>query len=281
MHVKRNIVIEGSFDRPIVLDYGYQQNGIKKPIVVFAHGFKGFKDWGHFNMVMQHFIKNGCAFVKFNFSHNGGTVEQPIDFPDLEAFGNNNYTKELADIRSVVDWVENNQEISTEEVDVNQIYLIGHSRGGGISVIAANEDTRIKKLICWAPVSDLVNRYNEKQLDEWKDAGVLYVSNARTGQQMPMYYQMVEDTLKNSARFSIEKAANELSIPHLIIHGTADEAVSVSEGAKIHRWNVGSELMVVEGASHTFGAVHPYQKDCFSNDVKIVLEKTLSFIKAQ
>ena len=159
MLISRNDIIPGKNGRPIVLDFGYKPNGIKKPIVVFAHGFKGFKDWGHFNMVMEHIIANDCAFVKFNFSHNGGTAEQPIDFPDLEAFGNNNYTKELDDLRSVIDWVENNQEIPNHEVDVDQIYLIGHSRGGGISILASKEDKRIKKLITWASVSDLINRY--------------------------------------------------------------------------------------------------------------------------
>ena len=44
------------------------------------------------------FAASGIAVLKFNFSHNGGTVEQPIDFPDLEAFGHNNYTKELDDL---------------------------------------------------------------------------------------------------------------------------------------------------------------------------------------
>ena len=50
----------------------------------------------------KEFAKDGFCFIKFNFSHNGGTVEQPIDFPDLEAFGNNNYTKELDDLESVI-----------------------------------------------------------------------------------------------------------------------------------------------------------------------------------
>ncbi|WP_435524823.1 hypothetical protein [Chryseobacterium indoltheticum] len=36
--------------------------------------------------------------VKFNFSHNGTTVEDPENFADLEAFGNNNYSKELSDL---------------------------------------------------------------------------------------------------------------------------------------------------------------------------------------
>lgn len=275
-----NNIIPGKYDKPIVFDYGFIPNGTKKPIVVFAHGFKGFKDWGHFNMLMEHFAENGFMFIKFNFSHNGGTVEQPIDFPDLEAFGNNNYTKELGDLRSVVDWVENNSEIPKQEVDTNQIYLIGHSRGGGLSILAASEDDRIKKLICWAPVSDLINRFSEEQLVHWKKEGVLYVPNARTEQQMPMYYQIVEDTLKNRDRFNIEAAAKSLTVPHLIIHGTADEAVNLSEGMNIHQWSTNSEILVVEGGNHTFGAFHPYEELNFPSGVSIVLEKTLAFIQS-
>ena len=37
-------------------------------------------------------------FVKFNFSHNGTTLESPSDFKDLESFGNNNFSKELYDL---------------------------------------------------------------------------------------------------------------------------------------------------------------------------------------
>ncbi len=278
MVIERNIVVDGEFDKPILLDYGFDLTGKKRPVVIFAHGFKGFKDWGHFNMVMEHFIKNGFAFVKFNFSHNGGTVEQPIDFPDLEAFGNNNYTKELSDLKSVVDWVEGNAEIPSSEIDTNQIYLIGHSRGGGVAVLAANEDERVKKLVCWAPVADLISRFNEQQLALWKKEGVLFVPNARTNQQMPLYYQLVEDTLKHTERFSIEAAAKSLSIPHLIIHGTADEAVALSEGEHIHKWSKHSEMCIVEGGNHTFGAFHPYNEQDFPKDVEIVLAQTLLFL---
>ena len=112
MLISRNDVIQGKHNKPILLDIGYKPNGIQKPIIVFAHGFKGFKDWGHFNKVMEYFIDKDFIFVKFNFSHNGGTVQNPIDFPDLEAFGNNNYSKELADLSTVLDWIENNESIS-------------------------------------------------------------------------------------------------------------------------------------------------------------------------
>ena len=56
------------------------------PLIIFCHGYKGFKDWGAWNLMAEAFAKIGFCFIKFNFSHNGGTIEQPIDFPDLEAF---------------------------------------------------------------------------------------------------------------------------------------------------------------------------------------------------
>ncbi len=226
MLISKNDIIQGKHNKPILVDSGYVPNGIKKPIVVFAHGFKGFKDWGHFNKVMEYFVENGFAFIKFNFSHNGGTVDQPIDYPDLDAFGNNNYSIELDDLETVIDWLENNTLIPSEEIDTEQIYIIGHSRGGGISILAANEDKRIKKLITWAAVSDLIRRIPEEQMVEWKEKGVIYIENGRTHQQMPMYYQFVENVKNNLDRLNIEQAAKSLDIPFLIIHGTNDEAVN-------------------------------------------------------
>jgi len=225
---------------------------------------------------MEYFIESDFAYVKFNFSHNGGTVEQPIDFPDLEAFGNNNYTKELADLRTVIDWIE---KYESSEIDKSEIYLIGHSRGGGISIIAANEDDRIKKLITWAAVADLINRYPKEVIDNWKKEGVLFVENTRTNQQMPLYYQLAEDVLDNMERFNIERAAKVIDIPHLIIHGTADEAVSIDEAKNLNKWNSKSELFIIQDSGHTFGAAHPFADISFPEDVQLVLNKTLEFIK--
>jgi pimeloyl-ACP methyl ester carboxylesterase len=276
MKISKNNIIPGEHGKPIVLDYGFKVNGVQKPVVIFAHGFKGFKDWGHFNKVMDYFIENDFSFVKFNFSHNGGTADQPIDFPDLEAFGNNNYTKELSDLRKVIDWVES---VEQEEMDKTQIYLIGHSRGGGISILSAYEDKRIKRLITWASVADLINRYPEEVLVQWKKEGVLYVENGRTKQQMPLYYQLAEDTLRNKERFNIESVAKQLQIPHLILHGSADEVVGLKEAENINKWSKTSEMIVLEGAGHSFGASHPYTDKRFPRDVALVLRETLNFIR--
>jgi hypothetical protein len=58
--------------------------------------------------------------------------------------------------------------------------------------------------------------------------GVAYYANSRTGQQMPLYYQLKEDYQRNVNRFDVMNAITELEIPLLICHGTNDEAVPVT-----------------------------------------------------
>ena len=66
-------------------------------IIIFCHGFKGFKDWGGFNYVADFFINKNIIFYKFNFSHNGTSLNNPNEICDLEKFSQNNFTKELYD----------------------------------------------------------------------------------------------------------------------------------------------------------------------------------------
>ena len=164
-----------------------------KPIVIFCHGYKGFKDWGAWNIVAETFAKSQLFFVKMNFSHNGGTVENPIDFPDLKAFGENNYTKELDDLEVVISYLLKEVNFKNE-MHQRKITLIGHSRGGGTCLIKANEDQRISKVITWAGVSDFGMRFpKEPILSQWKKEGVVYITNQRTLQEMPHYYSFYED----------------------------------------------------------------------------------------
>ena len=205
MILKNNYIIESRHQKPIVIDTTRVADKERMPLIIFCHGYKGFKDWGAWHLMANAFARAGFLFLKFNFSHNGGTVEQPIDFPDLEAFGNNNYTKELDDLKCVIDWVFKNDAI--KNTNLNNITLIGHSRGGGIACIKAEEDPRIKQIISLASVSSYGRRspMNE-DLEQWKQEGVKYVLNGRTKQRMPHYYQFYEDFIKNRARLTIKGA---------------------------------------------------------------------------
>ncbi|MFB9053129.1 alpha/beta hydrolase family protein [Formosa undariae] len=274
-----NTPLKGTHGKPILTDIFYTENNSSKPIIIFCHGYKGFKDWGAWNLMAQTFAKADYFFIKFNFSHNGGTAEQPIDFPDLEAFGQNNYTKELDDLKSVIDWITSNTEYNTE-VDTNNITLIGHSRGGGIVTIKAEEDSRITRIISLAGVSDYASRMsNGNALEQWKTDGVKYVVNGRTKQNMPHYYQFFEDFKTHENRLNIERAASHLNMPHLIIHGDNDSSVKIEEAYKLHEWNPKSEIKIIKGANHVFETSHPWNQGQLPIQLQEVINVVLDFIK--
>ena len=136
MNILKNFSVQGKHHKSIITDLYFNKTSVKKPLVIFCHGYKGYKDWGAFDLMSSNFLKANMAFLKFNFSHNGGTPNQPIDFPDLEAFGNNNYTKELDDLECIINWICTTTKFKNE-IDTNNITLIGHSRGGAIAIIKA------------------------------------------------------------------------------------------------------------------------------------------------
>jgi pimeloyl-ACP methyl ester carboxylesterase len=279
MIIDKNNMLQGKHQKPILVDAFYKESKQPKPVVIFCHGYKGFKDWGAWNLMAIAFANAGFFFVKFNFSHNGGTIEQPIDFPDLEAFGNNNYTKELDDLETVIDWISNSTHFS-KEVDTNKLSLIGHSRAGGIVSIKAEEDKRVSKVITLAGVCDYKKRTaTTSELKQWKIDGVKYVLNGRTKQKMPHYYQFFEDFNTNEIRLTIKRAVENLTVPMLIIHGDSDTSVFINEAESLHQWNPNSQLEIIENANHVFNTSHPWTSKKLSNELEKVVEKCNTFLR--
>ena len=102
----KHLEIDGCNGRKISIDYRFKETQKSLIPIIYVHGFKGFKDWGASNLVADSFANQGFLFLKFNFSHNGVTPKNPLDFVDLEAFGMNNYLIELKELGVVIDWLE-------------------------------------------------------------------------------------------------------------------------------------------------------------------------------
>jgi dienelactone hydrolase len=276
--IRTTKIITGSANKPILTDSRFIENGKPKPIIIFSHGFKGYKDWGAFNLMADYLAEAGFVFIKFNFSYNGGTMEDPIDFPDLEAFGLNNYSIEMNDLGLVIDAAVDGQLVDRSEINTKQITLMGHSRGGGISILKAAEDKRIAKLVTLAAVSDFSKRFpTGKALAEWKEEGVQFILNSRTKQRMPMYFQMYEDFIANKDRLNIPLAATRLNIPYFILHGTDDETVQSKEAQALDARCSKSTLMLVQNANHTFGMKHPWELGELSDPLVDVLDQIVTF----
>ncbi|KRO88119.1 MAG: DUF1749 domain-containing protein [Bacteroidetes bacterium] len=282
MNVEKNLILEEKNKKSIVYDVFHLNNSIRKPLVVFSHGYKGFKDWGPWDLVGKEFAKHNFVFVKFNFSHNGGTLNNPIDFPDLKAFGNNNYTHELDDIDRVLNFFKTSNPYS-KNIDLNAIILIGHSRGGGSILIKASENLLVKGVITWAGVSDFKARFlkeNTPGFKAWKDKGVTYVKNQRTEQSMPHFFQFYEDFRKNEKRLNIRSAVEKLKIPYLIIHGDKDQSVLPFEAENLMSWNKLNKLLILEEGNHTFSAKHPWPFNYLPKELKQVTLSSIKFIKS-
>lgn len=277
--IQKNRILKRDGKKPILWDAFFTANETQKPLVIFCHGYKGFKDWGAWDLVAEAFANAGYFFVKFNFSHNGGTMEQPIDFPDLDAFAENNYSKELEDLDAIINFLHSTSNPFQSEIDPNQLILIGHSRGGGITILKASEDNRITQLITWASVSDFGKRTaTSGELEQWKKEGVKYVLNGRTKQQMPHNYQFYEDFKTHETRLNIENAVKNLNIPHLIIHANDDPSVKYREAEDLHAWNPKSILFPIEKSDHVFGASHPWQDSTLPKPLATVVQKSMEFI---
>ncbi|MEO1049808.1 MAG: dienelactone hydrolase [Bacteroidota bacterium] len=265
-------------NRPFLVDVRYNPTNQTKPIILFIHGFKGFKDWGHFNLVADFFMRSGFVYAKLNTSLNGTTPEHTTDFVDLEAFGQNNFSIELDDIEVTIDHLFSEASpVPPGEIDLQKLYLIGHSRGGGLALMKAAEDKRVKKVASWAAINDLEKRWPEEALSAWQKEGVQYIYNARTDQQMPLYYQIVEDFHEHRDRLDIPNIVKRLDQPLLFLHGTADETLPYRMAEEMKAWNPESELMLIDNGSHTFGGAHPWEGDEIPHHSQLAIDRTLAF----
>jgi len=266
--------------RPITYDVRFLADGTRKPIVLFAHGFKGFKDWGYFNLMADTFAKAGIVFAKYNHSHNGTTPDKPTEFTDLEAFGHNNFSIEMDDTGAMIDYIFSTDfPVPDQEIDRERLFLMGHSRGGGLVLMKAYEDARVRAVITLAAVTNWEDRWPDALLQEWKKNGVHIIQNSRTGQDMPLYYQIVENYYQHKERFDLPEIIRNLNVPVLAFHGTEDPTVPAQMAHDLGAWNGLARVEIVEGADHTFGGKHPYDDEKLPKHANFMVQSSIHFIK--
>ncbi len=279
----KNKVIQGSRGRQTLLDCYYNENGAQKPVIIFCHGFKGFKDWGCFDLMAERFVEAGIIFIKFNFSFNGGTIENPIDFPDLEAFSENNYSTELNDLGEVIDLLFRGDLVSLEEMDDARVSLMGHSRGGGIVLLKTAEDSRIYKTVTLAAVADFgyFFKADPSMVEECRKNGVIYIENSRTLQMMPIKYQFYEDYETHLSRLSILERVSKMPQEVLLFHGTKDSTVPMKSANALFEVIPNARLKLMEGADHVFGAYQPYFENKLPEDFKQLIHHSILFLSEE
>ncbi len=217
-------------------------------LVVVVHGFKGFKDWGFFPWIAEFLCDEGLAVVRFNMSRSG-IGDRPDEFDRLDLFADDTYTTQIHDLVDVVRHAQS-------RFRGLPLFLLGHSRGGGVSLLAARELDDLAGIVTWSSISR-IDRWDEETKRKWRARGTLEVLNTRTKQVMPMSTRILDDYERHASRLDILDSAGRLNVPLLSVHGGRDESVPLRESQEIVTRARDSSLMVIEGASHTYNAIHP------------------------
>lgn len=209
------------------------QTGVKNWILVMAHGFTSNKNTKNFVKLSKMLGKKGVSSFRFDFFGHGDSEGGFADITISEA---------VDDILHAIKFVK--------KLGYKNIGLLGSSFGGISSIIAASKTPNLSLLALKSPVSDYwkleKERYTNKELREWKDQGFKEYEN--DGKFMKLSYSFIEDFKNNDAY----KAAKNIKVPTLIVHGDTDNDVPYSQSQKLAKILPDARLVTIKGADHRY-----------------------------
>lgn len=233
-------------------DKSYQKH---KPIVIISHGYKGFREWGFIPYLSEKLSENNCISVNIDFSLNGIVDSQKIIF-DTELFAINTISQEIIDLNLLIDYLKKEQFENWN----GEIYLIGHSLGGAISIIVANERNDINGICLMGTISTL-DRNTQRQKDLWRANGKVEMKIPTTEQVIWQNVEYLEDKERNRDRFNVLRCISNLQIPIAIIHGEQDVTVPIKEAKLLFEASKNNNkvrLELIPKCNHIFNVKHPF-----------------------
>ncbi|MEM7164614.1 MAG: alpha/beta fold hydrolase [Planctomycetota bacterium] len=241
-------IIRGTVELP-------PEDTLPAPVVVFCHGFKGFKDWGGWPWLSRRLAARGFIVNRFNFSYCG--VAHSDDLHDEPAkFSQNTYGLEIDDLRALL---ARRQEWGINDVPCRgTVGLLGHSRGGLVSLLYAPDDLTIGA-VATLGAPGRSDRFDDEQVAEWRRVGKMEIPNARTGQLLHLDRSVLEDYESNRERYNVAAAIDRRAVPTMVIHAADDATVGIDEAHLIYnRVQAPRRLEVFPEGGHTFGTKHPF-----------------------
>jgi len=241
--------IEGADGGPLRLDRYPARRSHSIGPVVLVHGFRAWKRWGFLPLLASRLAAEGFDAVAFSAS-GSGIADDSGAFAEPQRFRRNTYAQELGDLDRVVTWAIARNSRS------RRASLVGHSRGGTLSILHAASDPRIACVAALAPQSR-VGMWKETEIAAWERGEDVAIYDFRTRSSLPLGPDLWRDyAVHREDRYDVLRAAAALGRPLLLVHGARDRVVS-PEHARILAERASpdlTELLILEGAGHSFQA---------------------------
>lgn len=200
-------------------------DGKSRDIVVIGHGVTGNKDRPWAQTLAETLTDAGLASLRISFAGNGASEGR---------FEDSTISKELDDLCAVLD-----------VLDDWRITYAGHSMGGAVGVLAATNDPRIQFLI------SLAGMVHTKDFAARKFGAQIPGSSCMWEKPECPLSQIYMDDMRSIG--SVVELASKISVPWLLLHGSADTVVPMQDSIDIIQ-DAGkqAELRILPGVDHVF-----------------------------
>ena len=199
-------------------------------------------------MLAKELQKNGIASVRYDKrgigeSKNSGLQESDLRFEHY--------------VKDVEDWVE----LLKENDRFSEIIVLGHSEGSLIGMIASQKN-EVEKFISVAgagiSAGDIIRQQLKAQPPVVLNQSLPIIEKLENGEREENVPQMLYSLFRPSVqpymiswfKYDPQKEIAKLDKPVLIIQGTTDIQVSVSDADKLALANKKSQKQIIEGMNH-------------------------------
>jgi alpha-beta hydrolase superfamily lysophospholipase len=211
-----------------IIEYTFhagQENA--RNLLIIGHGLTGNKDRPFVVALAEAVAAQGLPVLRLSFSGNGGSGGD---------FRQSTISKEVDDLKAV---------LSAADASGYRVIYAGHSMGGAVGVLAAASDERIKFLISLAGMVNTKAFYKREFGEVTPDSGCMWEEAS-----CPLSSTFKND-LENIG--STASKAGEIKVPWLLVHGTEDDVVPISDSQEIFaQANEPKKLVEIPGANHVF-----------------------------
>jgi pimeloyl-ACP methyl ester carboxylesterase len=230
--------------------HGTTSDSIATPtgVVLIAHGFKGYKDYGMFPWLARKLTEQGQLVHRFNFSHSGMTAgDGPFERPDL--FERDTWNFQVDDLSILT------REFSQEGLPMT---LLGHSRGGVSCLLAAGRGAvkvdGVISLSAPATCNPMVPTMQQELLLK----GFIESPSSRTDQMLHVGRAFLQDQLDEPATHDLLPLVETIDSPILVIHGEVDPTVSVESAIAIAAAGQSTTVVRVPDGDHVYNTPNPF-----------------------
>jgi len=212
-----------------------------KRVCILSHGiFVTRSENGRFDRFAKTLANNDISNIRFDLSGHGNS-----EIPSVQS----TVASMTDDIAFIYHYLRN--------IGVQSIDIVASSFSGALlSLLCGNKHSpSFSKVVFLNPVLDFNNVFIEAEMSEMAEIfSTNNISSAfQIGSFFPVpHFQMSRGLIVELMSIDVPKYYKKFNMPHLVIHGTADELVSYENTKRIVSMNRWATWKDVEGSKHAF-----------------------------